>query len=112
MSESARPAGRTLGALLDEVAAATPGADAVVFREERLDYAGLKARADDFARALLAIGIGRRDRVALLVTNRIEWIVAAFAAAKIGAVVAARVSALHRPRANWRGCSSIRAPPR
>ena len=46
----------------------------------------LKARVDDFARALLAVGIGRGDRVALLCTNRTEWMVAAFAAAKIGAV--------------------------
>src|SRR5712671_5623169 len=86
---SLRPASRTLGDLVDEMATARPGAEALVFRDERLDYAGLKARVDEFARAFLAIGIRRGDRVALLVTNRTEWIVAAFAAAKIGAVVAA-----------------------
>src|SRR5580704_5706530 len=89
MSEGARPASRTLGDLLDEIAAATPRAEAVVFRDERLDYAGLKARVDEFARALLALGIRRGDRVAVLVTNRTEWLVAAFAAAKIGAITAA-----------------------
>src|SRR6266436_6770775 len=47
--------------------------------------------------ALLAVDIRRGDRVALLVTNRTEWIVAAFAAAKIGAVVAA-VSTFSTPR--------------
>src|SRR6266853_539157 len=86
---SLRPASRTLGGLVDEMATFTPGAEALVFRDERLDYAGLKARVDEFARALLAVDIRRGDRVALLVTNRTEWIVAAFAAAKIGAVVAA-----------------------
>lgn len=94
---STRPASRTLGDLVDEIAAVRPTAEAVVFRDERLDYAGLKARADGFARALLAVGIRRGDRVAVLVTNRTEWIVAAFAAAKIGAVVAA-ISTFSTPR--------------
>jgi len=94
---SPRPASRTLGDLVDEMATATPGAEALVFRDQRLDYAGLKVRVDEFARAFLAIGIRRGDRVALLVTNRTEWIVAAFAAAKIGAVVAA-VSTFSTPR--------------
>ena len=75
-----RPASRTLGDLVDEMAAATPNAEALVFRDERLDYAGLKARVDVFARALLAVGIQRGDRVALLVTNRTEWVIGALAA--------------------------------
>src|ERR1700722_17141025 len=87
MSEAKRPASRTLGDLVDELAAATPAAEAVVFRDERLDYAGLKSRADAFARALLAVGIRHGDRVALLLSNRTEWVVAAFGAAKIGAIV-------------------------
>jgi fatty-acyl-CoA synthase len=94
---STRPVSRTLGDLVDEMAANTPRAEAVVFRDERLDYAGLKARVDDFARALLAVGIRHGDRVAVLVTNRTEWIVAAFAAAKVGAIVAA-ISTFSTPR--------------
>jgi fatty-acyl-CoA synthase len=40
MSDPApRPVSETLGDLLDEIAAATPQAPAVVFRHERLDYA-------------------------------------------------------------------------
>src|ERR1700748_3529819 len=94
---SRRPASRTLGDLVDEMATEMPGAEALVFRDERLDYAGLKARVDEFARALLAVGIRRGDRVALLISNRSEWIVAAFAAAKIGAVAAA-ISTFSTPR--------------
>jgi fatty-acyl-CoA synthase len=97
MSEAAHPESQTLGDLLDELAARTPRAEAVVFRDDRLDYAGLKAWADDFARALLAIGIGHGDRVAVLITNRIEWLVATFGAAKIGAIVAA-ISTFSTPR--------------
>jgi fatty-acyl-CoA synthase len=94
---SARPTSRTLGDLVDEMAAATPRAEAVVFRDERLDYAGLKARVDAFAQALLAVGIRHGDRVAVLVTNRTEWIVASLAAAKVGAIVAA-ISTFSTPR--------------
>src|SRR6516162_11326828 len=92
-----RPRSETLGDLLDEIAAATPRRLAVVFRDERLDYADVKARADGFARALLAAGVRHGDRVALLVTNRTEWLVAAFGAAKIGAVTAA-ISTFSTPR--------------
>ena len=95
--ERARPKSRTLGDLLDEMAAAAPRAEAVVFRDTHLDYATLKTRADAFARALLAVGVRRGDRVALLVTNRPEWLVAAFASAKIGAIVAA-ISTFSTPR--------------
>jgi len=79
------------------MAAAAPNAEAAVFRDERLDYAGLRTRVDAFARAPLAVGARHGDRVALLVTNRTEWIVAAFAAAKIGAPVAA-ISTFSTPR--------------
>jgi fatty-acyl-CoA synthase len=98
MSDSVpRPRSETLGDLLDEIATATPCRLAVVFRDERLDYADLKVRADSFARALLAAGVRRGDRVALLVTNRTEWLVTAFGAAKIGAVTAA-ISTFSTPR--------------
>jgi fatty-acyl-CoA synthase len=84
-----RPQSRTLGDLLDELAATTPQAPALVSGAVRHDFAELKARTDAFACALLALGIGRGDRVALLCSNRSEWVVAACAAAKLGAPVAA-----------------------
>src|ERR1700759_4947674 len=92
-----RPRSETLGELLDEIAAATPRSLAVICRDERLHYGALKARADGFARALLAAGVRRGDRMALLATNRTEWLVAAFGAAKIGAVTAA-ISTFSTPR--------------
>jgi fatty-acyl-CoA synthase len=70
MSDTApRPRSETLGDLLDEIAAANPRSLAVVLRDERLDYAALKVRAEGFARALLAAGVRRGGRVALVVTN-------------------------------------------
>jgi fatty-acyl-CoA synthase len=93
----ARPRSRTFGDLVDELAAATPQAPALVSGSERLDFAALQARIDGFARALLAQGIGRDDCVALLCSNRSEWVVAAGAAAKLGAPVAA-ISTFSSPR--------------
>lgn len=94
---SDRPRSRTWGDLVDEMAAATPGAEAVVFRDQRLSYAQLKARVDEFAKALLASRVARGERVAVLVSNRPEWIVAALGAGKIGAIVAA-ISTFSTPR--------------
>jgi fatty-acyl-CoA synthase len=91
------PRSRTLGALLDELATTRPGAEAVVFREERLTYAQLRERVDALARALLALGVGRGDRVAVLLPNRPEWLISAFAAARVGAVTAA-ISTFSTPR--------------
>ena len=84
-----RPQRRTLGALIDEMAAARPDAEAVVFRGERLTYAALRDRADTLARALLALGVRKDDRVAVLLPNRTEWLVAAVAAAKLSALTVA-----------------------
>ena len=86
MPQTTRPRSRTLGELLDEMARTRPHADAVVFRDERLTYAALRARADDLARALLAVGVRKGDRIAVLLPNRPEWLVAAFAIGKLGAI--------------------------
>src|SRR5919201_6707150 len=91
------PRSRTLGALVDEMAATRPDADAVVFRGERLTYAALRDRADALARALLALGVRKDDRVAIVLPNRTEWLITAIAAAKIGAVTAA-ISTFSTPR--------------
>ena len=91
------PSRRTLGGLLDEMAAARPDGEAIVFDDQRLTYAALRERADTLARALLALGVEHGDRVAVLLPNRPEWLVTAFAAAKIGAVTAA-VSTFSTPR--------------
>ncbi|MBI2203869.1 MAG: AMP-binding protein [Candidatus Rokubacteria bacterium] len=80
------PRSRTLGHLLDEIAAARPDADAVVFRGRRLSYAQLTTGVNDVARALLALGVRHGDRVAILLGNRPEWLITLFAAAKVGAV--------------------------
>src|SRR5262245_16096836 len=88
---------RTLGDLLDAIARAQPHADAVVFRGVRISCAELKARADALARALLAAGVRRGDRVAVILPNRPEWVTSLFAASKIGAITVG-VSTFSSPR--------------
>src|SRR5262245_20414626 len=84
-----RPRSRTLGGLVDGMATVRPDADAVVFRGERLTFAALRDQTDRLARALLSLGVRRGDRVAILLPNRPEWVIAAVAAAKVGAATVA-----------------------
>jgi fatty-acyl-CoA synthase len=86
---SGRPKSRTLGDLLDEMAGEHPQAPALVSRHEQVSYAALQARVDDLARALMAAGVRRGDRVAVLLPNCPEWVVAAFAITKIGGILSA-----------------------
>lgn len=86
---SVRPTSRTLGDLLDEMAAERPHAPALASRHGHLSYAALRARVDELARALLAMEVARGDRVAVLLPNSPEWVVAALAIAKVGGIVAA-----------------------
>jgi len=76
----------TLGQMVDRAAARFPDREAIVFKRERISYAQLKRRAEDFARGLLALGLGPGDHVVLWMPNCVEWSVANLGLAKIGAV--------------------------
>jgi fatty-acyl-CoA synthase len=81
------PPASTLGGLLAHAAAAFGDGEAVVDGQRRLTYAQIHAQARGVARALLAQGVGKGTRVAVLMGNRAEWIAAVFGAAMVGAVV-------------------------
>jgi fatty-acyl-CoA synthase len=53
----------------------------------KFTYADLHARTDRLAVALLALGVGRRDRVALLAPNCAEYFEVQFACARLGAIM-------------------------
>ncbi|QIN77484.1 AMP-binding protein [Rubrobacter marinus] len=80
------PKSRTLGGLLDELAERYEGKDALLFRGERLTFGQFRRRVDDLAKGLRELGVGRGDRVAILMGNRPEWILSAFAAFRLGAI--------------------------
>lgn len=54
----------------------------------RRNFGTLDHQSDQLARGLVSRGVGRGDRVAILMPNRIEQVIAWFAAAKIGAIAA------------------------
>jgi fatty-acyl-CoA synthase len=91
------PRSRTLPDLLDEMASRFPDREAVVGGAHRLTYQHWRARARDFAKGLFRLGVRRGDAVALLMPNRIEWLVTDFAVALLGATLVP-ISTWSRPR--------------
>ena len=79
----------TVGDLLASQARQTPDRVAVDDGRRRLEFRTLDQRVNRLARALAALGIGRGDRIAILSENRIEYIEASFAAARLGAILCA-----------------------
>jgi fatty-acyl-CoA synthase len=94
-----RPVARTLPDLLDELAARQPGHEFIVGGSgaERLSYAETRARVRRLAKGLLRLGVQRGDMVALLMTNRPEWLLIEFAVAMLGATLVP-ISTWSRPR--------------
>ena len=87
---STRPLlGMTLGGLLDAVAQEFAGQEALVsvFENRRLTYAALREEVNSCARALLALGVQKGERVGIWSTNCLAWVLVQFATAKIGAVL-------------------------
>src|SRR5215467_9645526 len=78
---------QTIGQLPAEAAQRWGAREAISFKDRRVTFAELSAGVDRFAKGLLALGVEPGDRVALWMLNRPEWMEAAFAVMKIGAVL-------------------------
>jgi fatty-acyl-CoA synthase len=79
--------GETLFAALDDAVAAYGDREAYVFEDARLTYRDVAAGADAVARALIASGVKRGDRVAVLLAGYSHWPALYFGAARAGAVI-------------------------
>lgn len=79
----------TLGQLLDQTVARCGPLDALVYvdRDFRLTWYEFGIEVDRLACGLMALGIGKGEKIALWSTNVPHWIILMFAAAKIGAVL-------------------------
>lgn len=75
-----------IGDLPFRVAARDPGREAAVFDGRRLTYGALAAAVDTCAGAMLAQGVAKGDRVAMISTPRPEFLIVFLAALRIGAV--------------------------
>lgn len=82
-----RPTAQTLAGVLDEMAARQPDRPALVFGDQTISYAEWRAISRRLARSLWAAGVRKGDKVAVLTTNRPEWLYVAFAAYYLGAVM-------------------------
>jgi long-chain acyl-CoA synthetase len=82
---------------LDDSAAAYPGQTAVEYLGKKIKYAELKQHVDSFSNALAGLGIRKGDRVATILPNCPQSIIADFAISKAGAVLVP-CSTLHKVR--------------
>ncbi len=87
MQLTERIAGRSVGQILEAIAAATPDRTFLVFDDRRITYRQVDQRATALAAALQELGVGAGDRIAIDLPNWPEFIISMFAAARLGAVM-------------------------
>ncbi len=80
--------GITIGDMLDQTVAKYPDNEALIVKHQniRYTYRQFQEKINDCARALIAIGIKKRDRVGVWAPNCAEWTIVQFATSKIGAI--------------------------
>ena len=85
---------KTIGRVLEDKALTRPDREALIYPvsgeagvEVRYTWASLNDEVDRLARGLMALGVGRGDRVAIWATNRPQWLTVMYATAKIGAIL-------------------------
>ena len=79
-----RPAG--FFQLFQEALRRNPGGEAIICRDERLTYRALEEQVGRVAQGFLERGLEPGERVALLLGNRSEFVIALLAALRIGAI--------------------------
>jgi fatty-acyl-CoA synthase len=81
--------GETIGASLRRVAAAHPGAEAVVDvpTGQRYSYARFDDATDTLARGLIGAGLAAGDRVGIWAPNCADWVLLQYATAKAGVIL-------------------------
>jgi fatty-acyl-CoA synthase len=79
----------TISQQLDKTVSRHGSRDAAIFDAEglRLSWYDLRARADELAAGLLALGLRRGNRVGIWAPNRHEWVITQFATARVGLIL-------------------------
>ena len=81
------PSARTIPAVLDRIADEFSDHDALVTHDRRFTYAELRAEVRQAAAALIDLGVGPGDRVAIWSPNTWHWVVACLATTYAGGVL-------------------------
>ena len=76
----------SLWAMIEAAATRNPDGEALVCGERRMSWHEVARQSAQIAAGLRKIGVQRGDRIALLLGNRIEFVLALFGAAHLGAV--------------------------
>jgi acyl-CoA synthetase (AMP-forming)/AMP-acid ligase II len=79
-----RPA--SIWAMIAEAAARNPDGEAIICGEKRLSWREVVAQSADIAAGLTKLGLMPGERIAVLLGNRIEFVLTMFAAARAGLV--------------------------
>jgi len=81
--------GVTIGDMLHRTATEYPRADALISVHQgiRWTYADFDDRVDQLAKALMALGVEKGDRVGIWALNYAEWVLVQFATARMGAIM-------------------------
>jgi fatty-acyl-CoA synthase len=87
MTADAPPSAKTLAGVVSEWAARTPSRSAVIRGAQNISYGELDARAEAVAKALLALGLRRGDRIGVLLGNEPEWIDVCLGSSRVGALL-------------------------
>jgi fatty-acyl-CoA synthase len=105
--------GETIGRNLERTAARFPDRDALVSRHQgqRYTYADLDEAVDRVARALIASGLEKGDRLGIWSPNCAEWVLVQYASAKAG-VILVNINPAYRPTElefalNQSGCRAL-----
>ncbi len=80
---------KTLVDYLADLARERPNAPAILFKGGTMSYRRLHTESDAFATGLAALGVRKGDRVALILPNCPQFLIAEFGAWKVGAIVVA-----------------------
>ncbi|RJF95450.1 class I adenylate-forming enzyme family protein [Noviherbaspirillum saxi] len=85
--ENGSLAAGTVGDLLSATTARHGDRTAYLYEGKRYTFREVEAAAAELSSRLVSLGIAKGDRIAVIALNQIEWVVAFFAAARIGAVI-------------------------
>src|SRR3954452_15748276 len=81
---SVRP--KSISTIIADAVSKNPDGEALVCGAERLSWREVEQRSAGLAAGLRGMGLGRGDRIGLLLGNRVEFVLAVFAAAHLGAI--------------------------